>query len=317
MVAPIVLTFLLVLSSLSGLAAGGYQFLEGVTRTALKFELYKDLIVIPARINDTISVRLILDTGTRSMLLYGKKFAGLRNMSGNRHVKVAGWGSPNGVDAAVSFPNNIRIAQIKGEALALAVITTRNLFDDKPNIDGIIGYELFVKFVVEIDYKARTMYLYEKMPADHAQGFTPIPLEINKAMPQVMSTIIMPDKTRVDLRLLVDTGSSLGLTLFSKDKFSAYASEDQRPVGIGLNGVIRGFDLYFKRLFLGNLKVKSIPSHLVTVDKHPDDNFSYCGSIGAAFLRKHIVIFDYPSSRLFLLPYKAAKAIVQIVDLPS
>jgi hypothetical protein len=316
MVAP-VLILLLVLSSLSGLAAGGYQFLEGVTRTAIKFDLYKDLIVIPAKINDTLKVRLILDTGTRSMLLYGKRFAGLQNLSGNKHVKVAGWGSPNGVDAAVSFPNTIRIGHIRGEALAIAVVPTRKLFDDNQKIDGIVGYELFVKFVVEIDYKARTIYLYDKMPRGHAQGFTPIPLEINKAMPQVLSSIIMSDKTRVEIRLLVDTGSSLGLTLFSKDKFSGYASSVQRTVGIGLNGIIRGFDLYIKEFFLGSLKVKSVPSALVNVQQHPDEKFSYCGSIGAAFLRKHIVIFDYPSSRMFLLPYKAAKGAAQVVDLPS
>lgn len=316
MVAP-VLTILLLVSSLSGLAAGGYQFLNGATKTSIKFELYKDLIVIPAQINDTLKVKLILDTGTRSMLLYGKRFAGLQNLSANRQVKVAGWGSPEGVAAAVSYPNNIRIGHISGEGLAFAVVPNRSLFADRPRIDGIIGYELFVKFVVEINYKTRTIYLFEKMPYRHAQGFTSVPLEINKAMPQVQSSIILSDKTRVELRLLVDTGSSLGLTLFSKDKFGGYASAVQKPVGVGLNGIIRGFDLYLKHLFLANLEVKSIPSYLVNVEQHPDDSFTFCGSIGAAFLKKHIVIFDYPSSRMFLLSYKAAKGASQIVDLRS
>jgi hypothetical protein len=316
MVAP-VLILVILLSSLSGLAASGYQFLNGATKTSIKFEIYKDLIVIPARINDTLKVRLILDTGTRSMLLYGKRFAALQNLSANRQIKVAGWGSPDGVAASVSYPNNILIGNISGEDLAIAVVPTRSLFADRPKIDGIIGYELFVKFVVEINYKTRMIYLFDKMPFGHAQGFTSVPLEINKAMPQVQSSIILANKTRVDLRLLVDTGSSLGLTLFSKDKFSGFASSVQRPVGIGLNGIIRGFDLYLKHLFLANLEVKHIPSYLVSVEQHPDDNFTFCGSIGAAFLKKHIVIFDYPSSRMFLLSYKAAKGASQIVALPS
>ena len=244
------------------------------------------------------------------MLLYGKRFAGLQNTSKNKHGKVAGWGSPEGVDAAVSFPNAIRIGHIQGEALGIAVVTSRNLFDDKPQIDGIIGYELFVKFVVEINYKAKTIYLFERMPYQHAAGFISVPLEINKAMPQVESSIVLNDKTKVNLRLLVDTGSSLGLTLFSKDQFGRYASDVQQPVGIGLNGIVRGFDLYLKHLFLGDLKVKSIPSYLVSVKEHPDEKFTFCGSIGAAFLKKHIVIFDYPSSKMFLLPYKGAKAAI-------
>jgi len=319
MVAP-VLILLLALSSLSGLAAtpsrtlrsgnaGGYQFLEGASRTAIRFEMYRNLIVIPAKINDTLNARLILDTGTRSMLLYGKKFANMKNLGSNRRVKITGWGSPQGVDAQVSYPNNIRIGSIKGEELAIAVVPTRALFDDKPSIDGIIGYELFVKFVVEINYKTRTIYLFDKLPPDHAEGFTSIPLEINRAMPQVQSSILLKDNTTVNLRLLVDTGSSLGLTLFSKDRFGSQSSEVPRTVGIGLSGVIKGFDLYLKHFFLGSLKVKSGQSYVVNVEQHPDDKFTYCGSVGAAFLKKHIVIFDYPSSKLFLLSYKAAKSI--------
>jgi hypothetical protein len=308
MVAP-VLILLLVMSSLSGFAANGYQFLEGATRTAIRFEIYRNLIVIPARINDTLNAKLILDTGTRSMLLYGKKFANMKNLSSKRRVKISGWGSPEGVDAQVSFPNNIRIGSIRGEELGVAVVPSRPLFADKPTIDGIIGYELFVKFVVEINYKTKTIYLFDKLPPGHAEGFTSIPLEINKAMPQVQSSILLKDKTTVNLRLLVDTGSSLGLTLFSKDRFSIQSSEIPRTVGIGLNGVIKGFDLYLKHFFLGDMKVKSGQSYVVNVEEHPDEKFTYCGSVGAAFLKKHIVIFDYPSSKLFLISYKAARAL--------
>ena len=300
MVAP-VLILLLILSSLSGLAANGYQFLDGTTRTSIRFEMYRNLIIIPAQINDTVSVKLILDTGTRSLLLYGKRFASMPYLSTSRRVKISGWGSPEGVDASVSFPNEILIGDIKGEGLAVAVVPTRRLFEDKESIDGIIGYELFVKFVVEINYKTRMIYLFERMPPGHAKGFTSIPLEVNKAMPQVQSSIVMKDKSTVDIRLLVDTGSSLGLTLFSKDKFSNNSGDILHPVGIGLNGIVSGFDLYLKHFFLGKLKVKSGPSYVVNVEEHPDEKFTYCGSVGAAFLKKHIVIFDYPSSKLFLL----------------
>lgn len=307
MLAPVLLSMLL-LSSVTAIGASGYEFLAGTSHTAIKFELYKNLIVIPAKVNDTVSVKLILDTGTRSMLLYGKRFANMHNLSTGRRLKVAGWGSPDGVDAQVSYPNEVGIGRIHGNSLAVAVVSSRGLFEDRAGIDGIIGYELFVKFVVEINYRTRTIYLFDKLPLNHAAGFTSLPLEINKAMPQVNSNIVLPDKTTVNMRLLVDTGSSLGLTLFSKNKFNAYSSDVQKTIGIGLNGVIRGFDLYFKHFFLGDLKVRSVSSHVVNVEEHPDEKFTYCGSIGAGFLKKHIVIFDYPSSKMFLLSYKAASA---------
>src|SRR4051812_12003191 len=101
------LTLSTILFSLGNLAASGYDFLAGKSSTTIHFEMFRNLIVIPAMINDSVKVKLILDTGTRSMLLYGKRFASMPNLTSARRVKVSGWGSPEGVDAGVSFPNNV------------------------------------------------------------------------------------------------------------------------------------------------------------------------------------------------------------------
>lgn len=308
MVTP-TLTLLILLSSWSAFSAGGYDFLAGKSSTTIHFDLFRNLIVIPAIINDSVKVKLILDTGTRSMLLYGKRFVSMPNLTTSRHIKVSGWGSPDGIDAGVSYPNKIVLGSVKGEGLAVAVVPKRSLFEERPGIDGIIGYELFVKFVVEINYKTRTIRLFEKMPYGHADGFTSLPLEINRAMPQVQSSIVMNDKSTINLRLLIDTGSSLGLTVFSKERFLNHSGELPHPVGFGLNGIIKGFDLYIRHFFLGDLKVKSLASCVVNVDEHPDESFTYCGSVGAEFLKKHIVIFDYPSNKLFLMSYRQAKMV--------
>lgn len=294
------LTLVSIVLFFESIAAGGYDFLNGTSSTSIQFETFRDLIVIPAMINDSVKVKLILDTGTRSMLLYGKRFASMPNLSTNRRLKVSGWGSPLGVDGGVSYPNNIVLGSVKGQGLGVAVVTTRHIFEEKPGIDGIIGYELFAKFVVEINYKTKTMTLYDKLPYHHVDEFTCLPLEINNTMPQVESSIVMKDKSKVDLRLLIDTGSSLGLTLFSKEKFKNHTDNIQRTVGMGLNGFITGFHLYVKTFFLGDLNARVVSPYLVNVEEHPDEEFSYCGSVGAAFLKKHTVIFDYPASRLFL-----------------
>src|SRR5689334_21836904 len=193
------LVFFIVLTSFSTFGAGGYDFLAGKSSTTIHFDMFRNLIVIPALLNDSVKVKLILDTGTRSMLLYGKRFSTMPNLTKSRHVKVSGWGSPEGIDAGVSYPNSVALGNVKGQALGVAVVSTRSLFAERPSIDGIIGYELFVKLVVEINYKARTIRLFEKLPYGHAEGFTSIPLEINRAMPQVQSSIIMSDNSTMNL----------------------------------------------------------------------------------------------------------------------
>src|SRR5690349_6022571 len=95
-------------------AKSGYNFIEGYSHTTITFEQVNDLIIIPVVLNDTIRLRLLLDTGTRSMLLYGKKFRKLGNLRRDKRVKVTGWGSPVGVEACLSYPNSVQLGKIHG-----------------------------------------------------------------------------------------------------------------------------------------------------------------------------------------------------------
>jgi hypothetical protein len=278
----------------------GYHFLEGVSHTTIPFQLYKNLIVIPAQLNDTLSVNLILDTGTRSLLLYGKRFANLPTLKQGPTIRVSGWGSGSTIEARMAFPNKLSIGEITGHELSIAVVPTRKMFSDRPKIDGIIGYELFVRFVVEINYKTKQIHLYNRVAPGQTLGFTAVPLEVNRARPQVVSTIRLKDNREVNMKLLVDTGSSLGLTIFSRSREGYETSSEKSVIGFGLAGSVLGYQLQIDNLQLGTLLVQRITTNLVQVTQHPDDTFEMAGSLGAEFLKNHIVIFDYPGSRMFL-----------------
>lgn len=281
-------------------AKRGYQFVEGFSHTTIPFRKYQDLIVIQAQMNDSISLNLILDTGTRSLLLYGKKFKHLKNLRKDKKVKVSGWGSPKGVEATLSFPNTIKLGKIMGDQLGVAVVDRGKMFGDATYIDGIIGYELFVRFAVEINYKTSTIHLYDQLPDGHTDNFTYLPLEVNNARPQITSQITLLNDTRLSLKLLVDTGSSLGLALFSMSTDGFSSSSKLNPIGWGLTGPVNGYDLFVREVVLGTMKVNDISTHLVDVSAHPDDQFTFCGSLGAGFLRQHVVIFDYPRNSFFI-----------------
>jgi len=278
----------------------GYQFIEGFSHTTIPFQKYQDLIVIQVQMNDSIKLNLILDTGTRSMLLYGKKFRKLQNLRRDKRVKVTGWGSSRSLDANLSYPNTINLGEIRGDLVGIAVVDNGRMLADAPTIDGIIGYELFVRFAVEINYKTRTIHLYDHLPNGHTDGFTVLPLEVNYARPQIVSQITMMNNKTVTLKLLIDTGSSLGLTVFSANRDGFFASETLSPIGRGLTGIVHGYELFVKEFMLGDLEVKGVPTHLVDVTSHPDQQFTFSGSLGASFLRNHVVIFDYPRSSFFI-----------------
>lgn len=281
-------------------ARHGYQFIEGFSHTTIPFQKYQDLIVIRAQMNDSITLNLILDTGTRSLLLYGKKFRKLQNLRPDKKVKVSGWGSPEGVDATLSYPNTISLGEIRGNYVGVAVVDRGRMFTDAPSIDGIIGYELFARFAVEINYKTRTIHLYDRLPEGHTDDFTALPLEVNNARPQITSKITMQNDKTLSLKLLIDTGSSLGLAVFSTTNKGFSSSPELSAIGRGLTGSVNGYELFVKEVILGDMKVDYLPTHLVDVSRHPDNQFTFSGSLGASFLREHVVIFDYPRSSFFI-----------------
>src|SRR5262245_22747880 len=117
----LVLCFVLVVFSAAGASTRttGYQFIEVYSHTTIPFEQYKDLIIISILMNDSINLRLVLDTGTRSLLVYGRRFRKLQNLHRERRVKVVGWGSPKGVEACLSYPNSVSLGKIRGDELGI------------------------------------------------------------------------------------------------------------------------------------------------------------------------------------------------------
>jgi len=281
----------------------GYRLTEGKTYATLKFKLYKNLIIIPAKLNDTLDLDLILDSGTRSILLYGKKFKRMTNLLSEKTMRLSGWGSHETIEVKRSYPNTISIGEVHGDGLCAAIVDSRNLFTERVDIDGIIGYEIFARFAIEIDYKKKSIYLYDKITQCDTHDFMSLPMSVNLSRPEISSTILTQNKKTIQLNLLVDTGSSLGLTLFSKNIEELAPPSIEQQIGIGLAGPIHGYPLLIKSIRLGDHLMKGITSNFVHVKSHPDEDFKIAGSLGAGFLKNYQVIFDYPSSKLYLRKY--------------
>jgi hypothetical protein len=125
-------------------------------------------------------------------------------------------------------------------------------------------------------------------------------MEVTHARPQVISTLVLGNKKQLALPLLVDTGSSLELTLFSTSKEKFTLPDHDHVLGRGIAGIIRGFELFIEQITLDNWVIQDISAHLVHVRNHPDPLFTVSGSLGGGFLKDHIVIFDYPGGKLWL-----------------
>jgi len=274
----------------------GYQFNDGKEASSINFRMEQNLIIIPVTLNDSISLNLILDTGTTSLILFGPKTAGLKNIHPNKKISICGYGDLNLPQAILSFPNKIAIGDIVGNGIGAALLDKSEIYKAMPFVDGIIGYELFVRFCVKIDYPGRTITFYDQIPAHTAETFQSIKMETRNLRPEILSKITFIGKKQIEMHTLIDTGSSLGLVLFSGQRNKFPAADEVNALGIGLRGRVSGTSLFVKSYEMGGIEVNASRSKLVEVEDHHHNS----SSLGGDFLRKYVIMFHYPSSSFFI-----------------
>ena len=132
-------------------AKTGFSLPDSLTEFTLRYTTVDNLIILPVRINDSISVNLILDTGCRNIILFGKRFVSLFDYKNGRSIQFSGMGSGNAVQGMVSLNNTISIGAVFGNTLPIIVVSDKNVLKNYRHVHGIIGYDIFTRFEVQLD----------------------------------------------------------------------------------------------------------------------------------------------------------------------
>src|SRR5688572_22690972 len=111
----------------------GFYLPSHLQETKFTYTVINNLIVLPVRINDSIQVNLILDTGCRNLVLFGKKFAKLFHTESGRAVEFSGLGSGRTVQGKLSLGNKVSIDAVLGNRIPVVVIPEQNLFSEYPH----------------------------------------------------------------------------------------------------------------------------------------------------------------------------------------
>ena len=90
----------------------GFNLPDSIKQLTLRYRSVQNLIVLPVTINDTLTVNLVLDTGCRNLVLFGKKFNKLMRISNDRPGQFSGLGSGGPVVGKISLHNKVAIDQV-------------------------------------------------------------------------------------------------------------------------------------------------------------------------------------------------------------
>lgn len=270
----------------------------------IPFELSGNNIFFQGRVNNSAPLWLSLDTGASSSLLNLRsvRTLGLRVL---RSSQATGAG---GTVEAVTLSNvtfNINGARLEGAELQAVPL---NSIEDRTGrvMDGIVGAELFRRYVVEIDYADKVITLYEPATYEYRGPGENLPLTFSDNHPYVRAKVTLPGREPIAGEFVIDAGSNFAVILLKSFIESQQLTKSLPPtipvVGRGVGGEIplpvgRVPQFQLGRFTLSNL-IAAFPSRGMFARE------GAAGNIGGGILRRFKVIFDYSRQRMILEPNK-------------
>lgn len=288
----------------------GFSLAPGKSKVQFPIEVYNNLVVVPMVLNGQLPLKFILDTGVRTSILTEKAFSDILNLPYARRYSIAGPGGEKLVEAFITNNVSFDLPGVQGRGHAMLVLEQdylelRNYLGT--DVHGILGYELFSRFIIEVNYEHKTLTLMLPERFREKRKFESIPIQIEDTKPYMMASISMNDTTTLSAKLMVDSGASHGIFLetSSNPKIKVPEKSVSSIIGRGLGGVITGQIARIKSIRLGRFEITNV------ITNFPDPN-SYLdtlktsrtvfrnGSLGGEVLSRFTVIYNFPGEKIYL-----------------
>lgn len=309
--------FLLVPITLCGqILEKGFTFKHSRQKSVtIPFKMVNNLIIVPMFINGSDTMRFILDTGVESVLITELTQRDSLNLLYVRKINIRGLGLGEEIEAFQSYGNNFEFAGIVGKNIDMLILKQDIFFLSSKlgmEVHGLIGYDIFKSFIVEIDYDKQLLTLHNpaRVKRKKLKGVV-FPLSIENTKPYLHASITQDDSSQIDVKLIIDTGASHSISLDKTDSslIKIPLQTIESYLGKGLSGDIKGKIGRILALKLADFQLKDIAA------SYPDEIYTKNvagvghrnGNLGADVLKRFHVIFDYQSKQLLLRPSQQFK----------
>ncbi|MGJ5642152.1 PDZ domain-containing protein [Formosa sp. S-31] len=291
-----------------GYAQNKFRLPDHQKSDKIKFKLINNLIVLPVEVNG-VDLSFLLDTGVAKPIVFG--FFNEEDTLQIRNTEaffLRGLGEGDAFEALKSKNNTFKIGEAVSSNQDLYAIYDSSInFTPKLGvpIHGIIGYDLFKDFVVEINYSAKYIKLFDPEYYDYkaCRDCETLNLEFYNNKPY-LNLEVQVDGNFIPVKLLIDSGGSDALWLFENKNLGLHANSEYFIdfLGHGLSGSVYG-----KRSKIDALKLKGFSFENVNV-AYPDSSDVFMakkfkdrnGSIAGNVLMRFNMIVDYRKAKLTL-----------------
>jgi hypothetical protein len=151
------------------------------------------LVFVEVSINGGSAMKFILDSGAESTVINSSRLSKLGLTATGKFAAGAGEAVELSYVAGVTFT-------LPGVTLANQVVASIPLDQLEPllgkPIDGILGYDFLSRFVVELDWKAKKMWLHDRESYRHTGTGGRVALTLEGSTPEADASITCPAASR-------------------------------------------------------------------------------------------------------------------------
>ncbi len=286
----------------------GFRFERDRPSVTIPIEVRNNLAVVPVSINERGPFYFILDTGVRTTILTEPMLAHLLDLEFEESIFIYGLGGEGIVSAALATGVDIRLPGIRGENMNMIVIPEDILrFSEVFGfpVYGILGYDFFKEFAVEINYANERMRLYRDQEYRIRRRSEIIPLRLVNGKPYVEVSIVGENRDTLNTYLLLDLGASHPIYL-NRNYIHMSDRTINSFIGQGISGNLMGEVGRIKKIVIGETEIKEPLVFYPDADflVFYDQEISWEGLIGGAIINRFNIIIDYHAEQLVLRPGK-------------
>jgi len=279
-----------------------FSIAGGATSVTIPFELINNHIYVDVRVNGR-PLRLMLDTGGFNALTPPTTEAlGLKS-EGSFQARGTG-------ESTESFGlTRVDEVQIGGATVRNQVFYVLPFKDlDKVEgvpLPGLLGFEVFKRFVVRIEYAERRLTLLLPEAFQEPKGATPVAFTFDEMTPQVEGKL-----DGIAGKFTIDTGSRSSLDVnrpFAEKHglFDKPGSKVEALTGWGVGGGGRGLLTRTGLLELGAVRLPAPVTSIALQEKGSLTDPYLAGNVGGGVLRRFTVTFDYQKQQIWFEPSSA------------
>ncbi|UCD05301.1 MAG: aspartyl protease family protein [candidate division WOR-3 bacterium] len=269
----------------------------------IPFKLLHNVIILPVRLTGSREFKVVLDTGMHfeGLLLYNIELEDSVTLKNPIEVLVPGAGADEPSTALMADSMSFYVGKLECKDQRVIVLQSDRM--EGMLSEGVTGYSLFGKYIVEIDYDRMIITLHEP-PVTVDSPWDSIPMTFkDNDIPWIQGTININGSKEVPVSFYIDLASGDALELLVRDdmKFDLPDSLENAYLGTGLSGDIHGQTGRIASLKLASFQLEDVTTSFAPAEiRSKQDNAD--GIIGNNSLRRFNVIFDYKGKKLYLKP---------------